>query len=123
MLPDFKEDPYDLGSFDEIVHHRGGRGGRAETFETGFDAAPKVDLNGQPYRFRVTFGKTGTAPIPTGTRLTRAAVWIEVLLNENRPYQISFGTSRGAWKVNTSDIFPARLDSYDNRIPIFLDNF
>ena len=22
--PDFKEDPYDLGSFDEIAHHRGG---------------------------------------------------------------------------------------------------
>ena len=33
--PDFKEEPYDLGSFDEIAHHRGGRGGRAETFEAG----------------------------------------------------------------------------------------
>ena len=28
-VPDFKEEPYDLGSFDEIAHHRGGRGGRA----------------------------------------------------------------------------------------------
>ena len=36
--PDFKEEPYDLGSFDEIAHHRGGRGGRAETFEAGFSA-------------------------------------------------------------------------------------
>ena len=35
--PDFKEVPYDLGSFDEIAHHRGSRGGRAETFEAAFD--------------------------------------------------------------------------------------
>ena len=25
QVPDFKEDPYDLGSFDEIAHHRGAR--------------------------------------------------------------------------------------------------
>ena len=25
QIPDFKEDPYDLGSFDEIAHHRGGK--------------------------------------------------------------------------------------------------
>ncbi len=37
--PDFKEEPYDLGSFDEIAHHRGGRGGRAETFQAGFEVA------------------------------------------------------------------------------------
>jgi len=35
-VPDFKEPPYDLGSFDEIAHHRGGRGGRAEEFTAGF---------------------------------------------------------------------------------------
>ncbi len=36
QLPDFKEPPDDLGSFDEIAHYRGGRGGRALTFEAGF---------------------------------------------------------------------------------------
>ena len=30
--PDFKERPYDLGSFDEIVHRRGARGGQADSF-------------------------------------------------------------------------------------------
>ncbi len=34
-IPDFKESPYDLGSFDEIAHYRGGRAGRAESFEAG----------------------------------------------------------------------------------------
>ena len=35
-IPDFKEEPYDLGSFDEIAYYRGGRSGRADTFEAGF---------------------------------------------------------------------------------------
>ena len=35
-VPDFKEDPYDLGSFDDIAHHRGRGGGRAEVFEAAF---------------------------------------------------------------------------------------
>lgn len=32
-IPDFKEEPYDLGSFNDIVHSRGGRGGRVVTFD------------------------------------------------------------------------------------------
>ena len=35
-VPDFKEGPYDLGSFDEIAHHMGSKGGRAEEFSAGF---------------------------------------------------------------------------------------
>ena len=35
-FPDFKEEPYDLGSHYEIAHHRGGRCGRADSFEAGF---------------------------------------------------------------------------------------
>ena len=34
-VPDFKEEPYDLGSFAEIAHHRGGRGGRADNLRRG----------------------------------------------------------------------------------------
>ena len=37
-VPDFKESPYDLGSFEEIAHHRGGRAGSADAFEAAFDA-------------------------------------------------------------------------------------
>ena len=40
-IPDFKEEPYDLGSFDEIAHHRGSRGSRAVSFEAGFEDALK----------------------------------------------------------------------------------
>ena len=37
-MPDFKEEPYDLGSFDEIVHRRGGRDKQADVFYAGFNA-------------------------------------------------------------------------------------
>lgn len=32
---DFNEEPFLLGAFDQIAHYRGGRGGRAQTFELG----------------------------------------------------------------------------------------
>jgi len=37
LAPNFKEAPYDLGSFREIAHHRGARGGRADVFEGRFE--------------------------------------------------------------------------------------
>lgn len=35
-VPYFKEEPYDLGSFEEIAHHRGGRGGKSRTDQRRF---------------------------------------------------------------------------------------
>ncbi len=37
--PNFKKNPFDLGSFDEIAHYRGGRGGRANSFKAGFSTS------------------------------------------------------------------------------------
>ena len=118
-VPDFKEEPYDLGSFDEIAHYRGGKGGRVETFEAGFNTTPRADSKGQSYRFDVTFGKTGTAPAPVRTRLACEGLWIDVLLDKNQPGQTSFGTPRGAWKLDTSHIIHVRLNTPDERIPVF----
>ncbi len=118
-VPDFKEEPYDLGSFDEIAHYRGGKGGRAETFEAGFSTTPGLGSNGRSYRFDVTFGKTGTAPAPVRTRLASEGLWVDVLLDKNRLSQTSFGTLRGAWKLDTSLPIHARLNAPDERIPVF----
>ena len=65
--PDFKEAPYDLGSFDELAHHRGAKGGRAEAFEAGFYGCPKscswektTRRNRRPtFSFRCDFQKEG----------------------------------------------------------------
>ena len=70
--PDFKEAPYDLGSFDEIAHYRGGRAGRASEFNAGFDGFARnarrhrkvVGSDSGSHRFEASFGRLGTAPIP-----------------------------------------------------------
>ncbi|MYK41340.1 MAG: DUF3696 domain-containing protein [Gemmatimonadetes bacterium] len=105
---DFKEEPYDLGSFDEIAHHRGGRGGRATNFEAGFAASQRVIQNNQraefatdrSYRFNVKFGRSGTAPVSVSRRFSCDDVWIEELSGHITPHGIPMlllGTSNGAW--------------------------
>ena len=102
-VPDFKEEPYDLGSFDEIAHHRGGRGGRADTLEAGFDFTPMNPAEPSrevgSYRFEVTFGKKGTVPFPVRRRLSDSdkKVWIELGLQQNGLWQRRFGTKERAW--------------------------
>ena len=97
-IPDFKEDPYDLGSFDEIAHHRGARGSRADTFEGGFDVTlekGRSELTNR-YRFEATFGKEGVVPVPVRRFLSDMdkTGWIEYGSQED---PIRFGTARGAW--------------------------
>lgn len=122
-VPDFKEDPYDLGSFDEIAHHRGGRGGRAEIFDAEFDVTkrnkrettPPAVTNSTCYHFEVTFKRRGTAPSPAKMHLSHGEVWIEGRLEE-QSWQLSFGTGRGAWKL--SDTFVTGFDTnYDPVLP------
>ncbi len=107
-IPDFKEAPYDLGSFEEIVHHRGIRNGRADTFEASFYSTirrdgklkrSKIDTD-QTYCFEVTFAKDGTVPVPVQRRLVREDLWIDEFMEmENRNWQLRIGTNRGSWGV------------------------
>ena len=101
--PDFKEEPYDLGSFDEIAHHRGGRGGRAETFEAGFSARQRETTDGKaaadlPYRFNVEFGRDGTVAVPVSRRFSCDDDWVkENLRYDDWPPLIRLGTPNGSW--------------------------
>ena len=96
-VPDFKEAPYDLGSFDEIAHHRGGRAGRAETFQAEFDAVKK----NEPYHFDITFKKSGVVPVVTRKRLSLNGDWIEVRSDDDRSMTLRVGTGKGTWKLRT----------------------
>lgn len=102
-IPDFKKDPYDLGSFDEIAHHRGAGGGKADTFKLGFSAinsssssSPTESLS---YRFEATFGKRGTAPALVQIYQKLGDSWVDAKLDEE--ISIKTGTTRGNWKIPT----------------------
>ena len=70
-VPDFREDPYDLGSFREVAHQRGKGAGRAQSFEVGF-----VD---GPSSYSVEFAEHNTFPYPVRRRLdTEEGDWVEI---------------------------------------------
>jgi hypothetical protein len=53
--PDFNEEPFDWGAYDQIAHFRGGRGGRARTFVIGFERL----LGKHRVRVEATFAQRG----------------------------------------------------------------
>ena len=98
-IPDFKEPPYEFGSFDQIVHHRGGAESGSDSFEAGFDfdgGNLGADAESQSYRFDVAFGKNGSAPVLRKIRLTCDDVWYEVRY-QDQSQEIRFGTQGDAW--------------------------
>ena len=116
QVPDFKEDPYDLGSFDDIAHHRGRGGGRAATFEATFEATrkrPRVvdnkNYQAGPDRFSVTFGRSGTVPVPVRRHVAHESLWVEERLQRDHAQEFRIGTARGEWKFTQ----PARSGSLD----------
>ena len=125
-VPDFKEDPYDLGSFDEIAHFRGGKAGRASTFEAGFNfsgAGKKTGAIG-PYRFEATFERKGTVPIPVKRQLSdgNTEVWIEIGLGRGGRWELKFGTPNGSWKVD-ADVSLGAEDDLTVPLAFYADLF
>ena len=113
-IPDFKENPYDLGSFEEIVYHRGAKGGRVISFEAGFESTRRNRrLEGDDTRgsvqFSVTFGSDGTVPVPILRSLVRGKFWIEEHFDKDRKLRLRFGTPRGSWEFK-SEIKEPPLD-------------
>ena len=98
--PDFKEDPYDLGSFEEIVHNRGPRSPREITFEAGFDAVSVIDEDGDEHRIRleVVFERSGTAPVIRKRLLAGEGAWIQQDFGAGERGLTRFGTRRKSWE-------------------------
>lgn len=127
LVPDFKEEPYDLGSFDEIVHRQLGKQ-RATTFEAGFRFVPEdgAKTGYNPYWCEVTFEKRGTAPFPVRRRFSSADkdIWIEEEIQQDESFQTHFRTSNGIWKSRLEIWMPkgfARLPFTHYYLDIFSD--
>ena len=106
MVPDFKEDPYDLGSFDEIAHHRGGAGGQSHEFTAGFTLDARQHASGikaGSRNFEVTFGKIGTTPYPTRIYLGFGNSWADQRFKAGQASILYVGTSRGSWEKKVAD--------------------
>lgn len=117
QIPDFKEPPYDLGSFDEVVYNRGARGEKADVFEAGFNSrdflVSEDDATnmGHPYYLNITFAKSGTVPVPVQRRITCEELWIEEFLEqENQNCRLRVGTEKGSWEFQPDFDLGSPLD-------------
>ena len=108
-VPDFKEAPYDLGSFDEIIHRSQKPAAAQSAFTASFRLnrlqdmpnAPEAELRDGPLQFTVTFEKSGSAPLPTVRRVEAAEHWIEDGLNRANDPSFRFGNASGEWTWTT----------------------
>lgn len=120
-VPDFKEAPYDLGSFASIVHATGNGEQPSPTFRMGLDYS--ASESGQDavsvVRFDVHFGQNGTAPVPVRFRLSndQEKVWIDYCRCDDGTWELSFATPRGRWRVQRE---PSVRMVQDDRVWPFL---
>ena len=120
-VPDFKEDPYDLGSFHEIAHYRGARGSQSHTFEAGFTSPARFMTRGADKHdrgdFKVTFGKRGATPDIESIQLAIGDNSIDGRSKVGQPSALKVKTVRGSWERKISDEAPSIFDLGDD--PIF----
>ena len=90
--PDFKEPPFDLGSFDEILH----RGSQAQVFTAALDMDYSDDKDKTTYGVEVEFGPGWGPPVLGRRRVFNGGCWIEQRVEEEG-YTVRYGTPNGNW--------------------------
>ena len=96
--PDFKQAPYDLGSFDEIAHHRGARGSKAASFLAGFESTTFTVTGTRGVRVEFEFTKEGTAAFPSSRRIAFGEQWGLERFKPDSQASVTIGSSKGTWE-------------------------
>ena len=101
-LPDFREDPYDLGTFRDIAHNRGSRGEYASSFEAGFTY--------KQLSFHATFKERGAAPFPVTRNFARKETRFGVHIREDGQHLVRLITPRDKWEYPSPLTSPFQSD-------------
>ena len=99
-VPNFNEDPFDFGTFDNIIFSEFDEES-SDTFEAGFRLENETEESKDciPIQFEVKFGKRGTAPFPT--KLTISSKKKELtftLFLDGTLILVDIQTKRGRWR-------------------------
>ena len=102
VVPNFREEPFDLGSFEDIAHDSGGKEPKVGQFIASFrrQSQPST-VNAVTYL--VDFTNHAGAPLPTKRSLTRGHDRWEVVRKAEMEHAVTLATSRGTWS-RTFDI-------------------
>ena len=102
--PDFKKEPYDLGTFEEIIHYQNGKKkeGQPECFEAGF----ALNDHKQTVNMDLTFGKQETNSVHPSSVKERIfykeeeGIWLE---SDLQAKHLKFHTHNGTWESTSID--------------------
>ena len=97
--PDFRQPPYDLGAFPEIVYSRGGRANGADSFSLGFK---ELDPWDRLLDFEVAFESRDAAPVPAKIAWRHGAVSVEHRRAKGESSRYVFESPDGSFKVDSS---------------------
>ena len=104
VVPDFREPPYDLGSFGDIVHNRGtDEAQESDSFDAGFEyRKPAIeeedDEHSQQVFFQAVFKERWGAPFPVARNVTDNNAWIKTHIMEDGGYAVRFGAYGREWE-------------------------
>ena len=109
-VPDLNAPPYEFGSYDDMAHRRGARGGGpADSF--GGSLTVQVDPKARPIVFSATFAKSGKAPELIRRRYESDGYWFEDV-SRPAPGTVEIGTPKARIKVRWTaqpPLFPAAV--------------
>ncbi len=93
-VPDFREDPYDLGTFREIAHNRGGRGSHATSFSAEFEYKDANIPNKvkQDFLFYVMFDERNAVPFPVTRAFTGGSIEFQAIKQDDGNFLLRLAT-------------------------------
>ena len=111
-IPDFREYPFDLGAFEDIVHNRGSVDKKSpQAFEAGF-LRRLSQLDSNLVSFRATFKEIDGAPVPVNRKFGNNEFGVEVGIEEGEQ-MLTFTTPQNQyqWKppVGVDNLIPLPL--------------
>lgn len=119
-IPNFKEYPYDLGTYREIAHDRGPTGSAAESFEAGFSYEPGImvhpphDPSNNRLLFDVTFNEHEGAPFPVARRVGHGNAWVRVNQEASRDPVVTFGALDESWPLPDQLVYVDRGEEIES---------
>ena len=125
VVPDFRQPPYDLGSFEDIVHSRGvGNGEAADSFEVGFWYSRLVDDEEEESlkeaSFQTTFKERQGVPYPVARSLVGEDAWLTAFAHDDERITFKIGTQNREFERTLE---PSNVIMRDDDVLVGLDLF
>ena len=94
-MPDFREPPYDLGSFGEVVYNDSRQSAQPDFFRASFKEI-NPEYGDAPVEFSATFEDRDGFPFPTMRKFSQGDAWFA--LDDRSESQIEMGVGERYWR-------------------------